>query len=486
MHVIELVYFLTNSKMIEICLGQSAYFNKYVLLRIACIALIVLWLGAIAVIIHMKRLADKKVIERTRELNHITNSIHVCVVDFLIDSIDEDFKITYASNSFYDMLGYTKKEIEGQWSYIISHVYHLDIDVVTSLKDIGYYDNFQREMRMVTKEGKVVCMLFNGNCYMDKDSNRAVTGVLVDVTESKLIREKLQFEEERYRVASEITNDILFEYKIKDDMMIFADKFEELYGIDPVISLFSRCMNQFFDSVYYEDIGVFKEYCRALQSGKEMVESEFRLLNVEGEYVWCHTRGKTIYDDKKKPVRVIGKVVNIDLHKKELETLEYKAKRDPLTNIYNKNVTKDLIDQYTAEYPSEKHILMLIDIDDFKSINDTYGHLKGDHVLMHVIDQIKTVFSKGEILGRIGGDEFIAFIGNASDMEQANEKALEIQNAIAIPYEDDEDMIVTSVSIGIAIYPDGGSNYDELLCSADRAMYQVKEKGKNGYSLAAK
>lgn len=458
-------------------------YNRYAFLQSLCFILIIFLICAIFIILHMKNRADRKLNTMGRELSHITNSMHVGVVNFLINNGEDDFKITYASKGFYDMIGYSVKEVEEYNNYILPFLYPTDVGIITSLRNSSYHDNFQREVRMITKEGKVICLLFNGNFIVGKDGVSTVAGVLVDVTESKQMQEKLELEEERYRVATEISNDILFEYKMIEDVMIFADKFSELYGKNSVITNFSKCNSEFLDCICQEDVGVFTEYTRALRSGKEMVESEFRLRDETGGYVWCHTRGKTIFDEGKRPIRVIGKVVNIDLHKKELQKLEYKAKRDPLTNVYNKNTTKDLIDQLIGLNPGEHHVFMFIDIDDFKNINDTYGHLKGDHVLTYVINQIKEIFGEGEILGRIGGDEFVVFISNVEEVTIAKEKAGLIQKALGAVYEDEEDMISVSGSIGISIYPQDGFNYNELLCSADKAMYQVKESGKDGYQL---
>jgi diguanylate cyclase (GGDEF)-like protein len=290
-------------------------------------------------------------------------------------------------------------------------------------------------------------------------------------------------EEERYRVAAEISNDILFEYEINSDLMTFADKYKELYGRVPVIPSFSDINSHAQTMIHAEDIGVFSEYCRALRSGKEMIESEFRIKDIKNEYVWCHTRGKTIYDDNKHATRVIGKIVNIDLHKKELQTLEFKAKRDPLTGVYNKSTTKDLIDHYIQKHSDAKHIFMIVDIDDFKSINDRYGHLRGDKILSFVINQVKMIFTSGEIVGRIGGDEFAVFIGDITSKETVFIKADLLRRALRSVYREEDYEISVSGSIGVSIYPRDGKNYNQLLNCADKALYAVKDQGKDGFKL---
>lgn len=413
---------------------------------------------------------------------YFTNSIHSGFVNFYLD---HNFEIIYASNGFYDIIGYSKEEIKQDFdNRIISFVLSDDYDKFLTLREgLENGDYIQRDVRMVTKEGKTVWILLNGNFIIDKYGKDTISAVLVDITESKKMHERLLLEEERYRVAAEISNDILFEYEINEDVMEYVDKYKDLYGREPIISNFATNVSQNEEIIHPEDLGVFSEYCRALRSGKEMIESEFRICDVKNKYIWCHIRGKTIYDDNKNPIRVIGKLVNIDLHKKELETLEYKAKRDPLTGVYNKVTTMDLIDHFIQKHSENEHIFMIIDIDDFKKINDKFGHLQGDRILSFVISQVKMIFTGGEIIGRIGGDEFVVFVGDIGNLDTVIMKAKLLQRALRTVYCEEEYEISVSGSIGISSYPKDGKNYNQLLNCADKALYDVKEQGKDGYKL---
>jgi diguanylate cyclase (GGDEF)-like protein len=125
--------------------------------------------------------------------------------------------------------------------------------------------------------------------------------------------------------------------------------------------------------------------------------------------------------------------------------------------------------------------LMFIDFDDFKKVNDNHGHLLGDKVLTHVIKSIKGVFTEGEIIGRIGGDEFVVFMGNIEDDEAALHKAKALIEALSTAYVDGYCHISISGSVGIASYPQDGLHYEQLIQCADRALYYVKNRGKNNY-----
>ncbi len=436
---------------------------------------------AMGVILHRKQIYEKKQGASAFEL-YFTNSIHSGFVNFILNSKCE---IIYASNGFYDIIGYNKEEVKEEFensviSFVLPEDYSKFIILRAGLENGDY---IQREVRMLTKEGRTVWVLLNGNFIIDRNGDDTISAVFVDITESKKMHERLLLEEERYRVAAEISNDILFEYEINEDVMEYVDKYRDLYGREPIISNFTKNIRQSEEMVHPEDIGIFTEYCQALKSGREMMESEFRICDARNKYIWCHIRGKTIYDDNRNPVRVIGKLVNIDLHKKELENLENKAKKDPLTGVYNKVTTKDMIDHFIQKHHDRKHIFMIVDIDDFKQINDRYGHLQGDRILSFVISQVKMIFTGGEIIGRIGGDEFAVFVGDINNIETVIMKAKLLQRALRTVYREEEFEISVSGSIGISMYPKDGKSYNQLLNCADKALYDVKGHGKDGYKL---
>ncbi|NLK28259.1 MAG: sensor domain-containing diguanylate cyclase [Clostridiales bacterium] len=299
----------------------------------------------------------------------------------------------------------------------------------------------------------------------------------------KKMQEVFLLEGERYKIATELSQDVIFEYRIPEDEMINTKKYKDLFGGELFISDYFKECEKRRDIVHPDDWGIFLEYCQALNKGKNIIEVEFRLKNRLGEFIWCQVMGKTIYDENKKPLRVIGKIVNIDIHKKQLEALEYKATRDPLTNVYNREITIKKIDKFISGNRTGKHMLMFIDFDDFKKVNDNYGHLIGDKILVYVIGKIKEVFSEGEIIGRTGGDEFIVFAGNITDIDEVLEKAALLRNAMETTYCDNGYEIPISGSIGIAMYPEDGNHFEQLMEKADHALYLAKEFGKNNYVM---
>ena len=429
---------------------------------------------------YLRAVNDKKVLVATLELKSITNSIHAGVVNFLLEN---NYGITYASDGFYDIIGYSKEEVEKKNNSILSFIYEKDLNVFQfPIDGVRIGDYIQKEFRILTKRQEIRWILFNGN-YSEGKEGHTISAVLVDITETKQMHERLLVEEQRYRVATEISNDVLFEYDIENDYMKYVDRFKDLYNEDPNIPNYTRQNDHCKGLIHPEDIGLYLEYCKSLSSGKALIEAEFRMLDKQKKYVWCHLCGKTIYDEKMQPIKVIGKLVNIDLYKRDYEILEFKAKRDPLTGVFNKSVTRDLIDSYIEKNKDKQHTFMVVDIDDFKNINDKYGHLQGDKILSFVINQVKIIFSSGEIIGRIGGDEFVVFIGDTVDKETILSKADLLRRALQTVYHDAEFDISLSGSIGISTYPQDGKTYEVLFDRADKALYDVKEQGKDGYKM---
>lgn len=436
----------------------------------------------IVVFILLYRLENEKRITRAAlELKKITNSIRAGLVHFVLE---DNCRILYASKGFYEVLGYARTNVKEESKLtLLDFIDHRDTSFISDVEQQLQNETIRREVQMVTRDGSLLYMLMNGNSTVGKDGKHTLSVVFVDISEQKNMQELILLEGERYRIATELSNDVLFEYHIKTDQMIYTDKYKDIFGMNPLIPDFIKTCNKRKDSIHPDDWGIYLEFCQELENGNSIIEAQFRIKDRLGEFIWCQVMGKTIYDDYKTPIRVIGKIVNVDTQKRELEALEYKATRDPLTGVYNKEVTIKKIDKFISGNKNGKHVLMFFDFDDFKSINDTFGHLLGDKVLTFIIGRIKEAFSEGEIIGRIGGDEFVVFAGNINSMDEVMEKASILKLALDTTYTYEEHIIKISGSIGVAVYPETGLHYEQLMDRADKALYKVKELGKNDYML---
>lgn len=221
-------------------------------------------------------------------------------------------------------------------------------------------------------------------------------------------------------------------------------------------------------------------------AGATEIVFDYRRRMPEGNYVWMHVLMALMRDKQSQDVRGFVQIKNIDLEKRKQLELQYKAERDLLTGLYNKGTTEMMISKQLFEDKNNDvaGVLFIIDIDNFKMINDRLGHLYGDAVLSELSEGLRKVFRDSDLVGRIGGDEFLVFAVGLREEHKIIEKAQSICNVFLRTYANEKNEGYTvSSSIGIAVFPKDGESFEELYGCADAALYATKANGKNGYSF---
>lgn len=166
---------------------------------------------------------------------------------------------------------------------------------------------------------------------------------------------------------------------------------------------------------------------------------------------------------------------------KKQELLSDKARLDEMTGLLNKTTIIESIEEYLREAPMDsKHALFMIDSDNFKGVNDTYGHAVGDEVIKYLANVIKRTFRDSDFKGRFGGDEFMVFMKNTTK-EATAIRAKQLNEAIRKPYVKDGIEIRISCSIGVSYYPKDGNTFEMLFGNADEALYKAKALGKDRF-----
>jgi diguanylate cyclase (GGDEF)-like protein/PAS domain S-box-containing protein len=180
-----------------------------------------------------------------------------------------------------------------------------------------------------------------------------------------------------------------------------------------------------------------------------------------------------------------GVARDITDRKRAEEVISYQAYHDILTDLPNRILFKDRLGLAViqAKRKQTELAVMFIDLDRFKLVNDTLGHVKGDELLQQVAGRLKECLRKGDTLARQGGDEFTIVLPELRDRDDARQVADKFLECLHLPFDLDGHEVHISASIGIAIYPGHGESIDELLRHADIAMYQVKGQGKNGHAF---
>ena len=207
-----------------------------------------------------------------------------------------------------------------------------------------------------------------------------------------------------------------------------------------------------------------------------VTESNYRIRTKDGRDIWLLDKSRLVLHDGQ--LLFLCTLIDISAHRQEINTLTEKTERDALTGLYNRMSGQALIEEFLKGEKAGHSAFMALDIDYFKVVNDTYGHLIGDVVLSDLGGLLNKQFRSTDIVCRIGGDEFIIFIKELPSQDFAIDKANELLKAVSGLKPGDMDDLTVSCSIGISIYPDNGDNFLSLYEKADIALYDAKSKGR--------
>ena len=219
------------------------------------------------------------------------------------------------------------------------------------------------------------------------------------------------------------------------------------------------------------------------RKGIKSLTYDFMITNDGENYYWMRIMASIYYWSEDHSIRMTSYHQNIDAEKRQEAYLRSQMKKDPLTGLYNKAATEEMSSEImTVEEPGRMYAFFMLDIDDFKATNDTMGHAAGDYVISCFSQNLKSLFRKDDIVGRVGGDEFAAFVPIPS-IEWAEKKAAAIVAKLHETIVTDAGTAAISISMGIAVYPDMGTDFETLYKNADLALYHTKQHGKNGYTI---
>lgn len=414
-----------------------------------------------------------------KEVNKITDSIGAGVLNFIASG---DGRITYANKGFYEIVGYSKQELKDKYGFCFYNMLTDSFAERMRGTDVDDEYSISEEMQIQCASG-IKWVLLKGNAVKRKGQIITISAVMVDITENKLLNQRLSLEQQRYRLATELSNDVIMTYSISDDSLNISDNFREFYGGETSIPNFAANRTWENGYIYKDDIEKVAELVRIVSGKGGGIDQQIRVKDKNDNYLWCRLICMPVPTDNNDSKEYIGKLINIDMHKKQLSLLEKKASRDPLTGAFNKEYTKALVNRYIAENEGVPGMLFMVDIDRFKSINDTYGHAVGDGIIVEVVRQVTKAFRSNDIVGRIGGDEFAVFVCNVRNPEDQIKQAQKLHEVLRMPVDIDGQTINKSASIGIALYPQHADSYEKLIECADRALYKVKGSGRDSFIM---
>ncbi len=291
--------------------------------------------------------------------------------------------------------------------------------------------------------------------------------------------------EERHRTIAELSDNMLFEWDFHKERMFVSLNALAKFDINTENSTLSN--GKFIDALMSpEDAEKYKRDINQLLRDKSGYSAEYQLKAKSGAVIWVSLRASCITDRMEEPLRVVGVMTDIDNEKKMELQLAERASFDFLSQLYNRNTFTRTLTQELERRNNKKLALLFIDVDDFKFINDRYGHTIGDEVIKYVADTIRTkVDNKGGFAGRFGGDEFVLCFTDQEDIENIENISMDIINELYAGHTTSDGNMTINVkaSIGIALCPEHSEDVNELLAFSDTAMYFVKKNGKTNYHV---
>lgn len=291
--------------------------------------------------------------------------------------------------------------------------------------------------------------------------------------------------EERHRTIAELSDNMLFEWDFHKERMYASKNMLAKFDIDTDSATLSN--GKFIDSLMSQDDSEkYKRDMNGLLKNKSGYSAEYQLKTKSGAVIWVSLRAVCITDRLGEPLRVIGVMTDIDNEKKLELQLSERASYDFLSQLYNRNTFIRNLTSEIERRGTKRVAVSFIDVDDFKFINDRYGHTIGDEVIRFVADTIRTkVDDRGGFAGRFGGDEFVLCFTNQDDIANIENISMDIINELYEGYTtaDGAMHIDVKASIGVAFCPEHTEDVNELISFADTAMYFVKKNGKTNYHI---
>ncbi len=315
-----------------------------------------------------------------------------------------------------------------------------------------------------------------------RDGAPLYLAVFIDQHGVEEVRRSAAFEKRKYDLIADMSEDIPFEYDYGTDTIVYSPKYRDTFGSDPVIP---RFLERLLAGEIVDPVGAGfgpSFLSMASEDGVGNIPECF-LPTASGGKRWYALFRTTLRDGLGNPVKAVGALRDIDRQKREQLRLLDKSRSDAMTGLFNKVTTEEEIRIALRDArPGSLGVLFMIDIDNFKNVNDNMGHLAGDSILVEIARQLGRTFRQGDVIGRVGGDEFHVYMRDVREPASIRERAQELCSSIRRLFMDSRLDNAISISVGIAV-TDHPIPYDDLFRQADVALYRAKGNGKNRYEF---
>jgi diguanylate cyclase (GGDEF)-like protein/PAS domain S-box-containing protein len=300
-----------------------------------------------------------------------------------------------------------------------------------------------------------------------------------EITEHKKSEEALRESDERYAMAAQGSNDGLWDWDLRNSTIYFSSRWKSMLGYaDDEIG---NTPEEWLSRVHPDDLPEIEARIAAHISGRNShLENEFRMLHQDGTYHWVLTRGMAVRNASGQAYRMAGSQTDIMSRKIATEQLVYNAFHDALTDLPNRSLFMDRLQHVittSARRSGQFYAVLFLDMDRFKIVNDSLGHLVGDKLLIAVGLKLAVCIRPGDTVARLGGDEFSVLLEDIKELKDAVDVADRIHLTLSTPFMIDGHEVYAAVSIGIALGSELYERAEQVLRDADIAMYEAKKRG---------
>ncbi|HEU4569042.1 MAG TPA: EAL domain-containing protein [Gemmatimonadales bacterium] len=399
--------------------------------------------------------------------------------------LDREGRVRYSSGSVERVLGYGAEEFLGRDVVHLVHPEQLARARARFREVLAVPGTLvNSEVRVRHADGSWLTLEVSANNQLD---DPAIDGVIItcrDVTARKRTEEALRESEERYALAARGANDGLWDWDLRTGTVHYGERWKTMLGMaDAEVG---ESPEEWFGRVHPDDVEQLRVDLDLHLAGlTPHLQNEHRMRTREGSYLWVLVRGLAVRDRTGQATRLAGSLSDIAERKATQEKLLHDAFHDPLTNLPNRALFMDRLDHALRRVRrrSDRHAAVLfLDLDRFKLVNDSLGHLLGDELLRQIARRLEEASRDGDTVARLGGDEFVLLLEEVHGVAEAESIATRVQAVLAAPFDLAGQEVYTSASIGIAVST-GEDRAESLLRDADTAMYSAKGAGKARHQL---